>query len=96
MWILSAKIKALAKGCKNMLEPAKYLERVRKRKEAKIRKVEGQMCTYTAHTAQVKTKNMLYAISPVLFYAKRKYGKWYSMAQIPFPGAVLIPKISGI
>lgn len=34
---------------KNMLEPAKYLKRERRRKEAKSRKEKGQMCTYTAH-----------------------------------------------
>lgn len=54
------------------------------------------MCAYIAHIAQVKIKNMLYVISPVLFCAKWKYAKWHSMAQIPFPGAVLIPKISDI
>lgn len=43
-----------------MLEPAKYLEGGKKRKEAKSRKEKGQMCTYIAHTAQDKIKNMLY------------------------------------
>lgn len=59
MWILGTKMKALAKGWKNMLEPAKYLGRGRKKKEAKIRKEKGQMCTYIAHKTQVKIKNML-------------------------------------
>lgn len=96
MWILGAKMKALAKGWKVTLERAKYLKRGRKRKETKSRKEKRQMCTYARHAVQVKIKTIPYIISSVVFCAKRKYDKLYSMEQIPSPGVMLIPKTSDI
>jgi len=74
MWILSVKMKVLAKGRKIILERAKDLKSGRT-KETKSQKEKRQMHTYTRHTVQVRIKTITYILSSVVFCAKWKYDK---------------------